>query len=53
MSLLEQNLDKVNWRALSTNPNAITILEQNLDKVYWYHLSGNPGIFEDEDYACK
>ena len=40
--MLEQNLDKVNWSYLSSNPNAIHLLEQNLDKVEWHNLSSNP-----------
>ena len=40
--LLEQNLDKVNWSALSHNPNAIHLLEQNMDKIDWDMLSSNP-----------
>ena len=42
IKLLEQNLDRVNWGALSLNPNAIPILEKNLDKVHWGELSQNP-----------
>ena len=34
--------DKINWRQLSTNPNAIHILEQNPDKIRWDMLSKNP-----------
>ena len=33
--------DKLDWVALSFNPNAIYILEKNLDKVNWKWLSGN------------
>ena len=29
--ILENNLDKVDWRFLSDNPNAIHIIENNLD----------------------
>jgi hypothetical protein len=47
-------LDKVNWKTLSCNPNAIHILENNLDKVDWYELSQNPNIFVDEyKFACR
>ena len=42
ISILEKNLDKVNWEFLSANPNAISILEENLDKVNWHWLSENP-----------
>ena len=38
----KDNFDKVDWDALSRNPNAIHILENNLDKVNWQRLSGNP-----------
>jgi hypothetical protein len=33
--------DKINWRALSCNKNAIHILKKNLDKVDWSRLSKN------------
>jgi hypothetical protein len=53
ISLLEQNLDKVDWCELSGNPNAISLLQNNRKKIDWQSLSYNPNIFEDEDYACK
>jgi hypothetical protein len=34
--------DKINWRQLSANPNAIHLLEQNPDKIDWVSLSQNP-----------
>jgi hypothetical protein len=42
ISLLEANLDKIDWFLLSTNPGAITLIEKNLDKVNWLLLSENP-----------
>ena len=42
ISLLEQNIDKIDWHYLSSNPNAIHILEKNLDKINWRLLSANP-----------
>jgi hypothetical protein len=36
-----EHTDKINWEALSLNPNAIHILEQNLDKDSWFNLSRN------------
>jgi len=39
---LEENIDKVNWWGLSSNPKAIHILEQNLDKVCWNDVVTNP-----------
>jgi len=36
------SIDKVDWKWLSSNPNAIHILEKNLDKVNWSWLSDNP-----------
>jgi hypothetical protein len=47
--LLEANFDKINWSALSGNPdllNAIHILEKHRDKIDWKALSENPSIFE-------
>jgi hypothetical protein len=34
--------NKIEWSALSENPNAIHLLSQNLDKIDWRELSGNP-----------
>ena len=41
ISMLEKNLDKIDWANLSSNINAIPILEKNLDKVHWSNLSSN------------
>jgi hypothetical protein len=38
---LENNIDKIEWIELSSNPNAIHIMEKNLDKVKWYELIYN------------
>ena len=46
ISILEQNLDKINFSYLSSNPNAIRILEQNLDKINVYKLSENPNAMD-------
>ena len=27
--------NKIHWKALSSNPNAIHLLEKNLDKIHW------------------
>ena len=35
-------INKVDWKGLCDNPNAIHLLEKNLDKVKWYFLSSNP-----------
>lgn len=35
-------LDKLDWKHLSCNPNAIELLEKNPDKIYWSYLSMNP-----------
>jgi len=35
-------INKLRWRALSFNPNAIHLLEQNQDKIDWLKLSENP-----------
>ena len=42
ISILEKNLDKLDWYYLSRNPNAISILEKNQDKIRWDGLSENP-----------
>ena len=41
ISILEKNLDKIDWPNLSSNMNAISILEKNLDKIDWSNLSSN------------
>ena len=40
--MLEQNPDKIVWKYLSRNPNAMHLLEQNQDKINWEYLSTNP-----------
>ncbi len=43
--LLEQNLDKIDWKELSENPSAIHLLEKNPHKFHkynWQVLSRNP-----------
>ena len=53
MNFLENNQEKINWKYLSGNPNAIHLLEKNLDKInrwwywwswrsWWYWLSKTP-----------
>ena len=34
--------DKLDWRILSRNPNAIDLLTANQYKIDWYNLSSNP-----------
>ena len=46
IDLLEKNQDKINWKELSENPNAISILEKNPDKIDWGNLSQNKGTYE-------
>lgn len=62
ISILERNLDKINWHALSRNPNAFHILEKYPEKIDWKNidfdaLSINHPIFElDYDsirYRCS
>ena len=38
--------NKINWRSLSANPNAIHLLENNKDKINWKYFSKNPAIFK-------
>ena len=35
-------IEKIDWYALSANPNAIHLLEKNMDKINWDLLSANP-----------
>jgi len=50
ISILEQNLDKIDWYELLSNPSAIHIIEQNLDKIVnlpgFYILSRNPNAMD-------
>ena len=43
IKIIEKNLDKISWRALTCNRNAIHIIEKNLYKFDWWPLSQNPG----------
>ena len=43
--MLPENRNKIDWKSLSGNPNAINILEANQDKIDWDILSMNPSIF--------
>ena len=39
MELLDWvDIEKINWKYLSTNPNAIELFKANLDRVDWYGL---------------
>jgi hypothetical protein len=51
--LLEENQDKINWRYLSVNPNAVDLLELNQYKLNWKYFSLNPSIFEFGGYLLK
>ena len=42
LTLLRNNIDKIDWMELSLNPEAINLLEENIDKIYWPYLSLNP-----------
>ena len=46
-------LDKIDWKYISTNPNAIHLLQQNIDKINWYNFSKNPNIFEIDTKQLK
>ena len=39
-------IDKLSWKNLSGNPNAIKLLDANPDKIDWHYLSGNPNGFD-------
>jgi hypothetical protein len=40
--MVKKKWEKINFNALSTNPNAIHILSKHMDKVKWKNLSQNP-----------
>ena len=42
IELIKENLDKVGWYWLSSNPEAIDLLEENKEKINWDQLSNNP-----------
>ena len=44
--MLEENIDRINWIWLSSNPSAIHLLKNNKNKIDWYELSRNPAIFK-------
>ena len=41
-SIRTKYIYKIDWYALSSNPNAIHLLKQNVDKIDWCSLSLNP-----------
>ena len=45
ISIIESNLDKINWCSLSSNPSALHILEQNKSKINADKLTQNPAIY--------
>ena len=36
------DINKINWKILSENPNAIELLKKNINKINWSYLSLNP-----------
>ena len=36
--------DKLKWKCLSENSNAIHLLEKNIDNINWEYLSSNPNL---------
>jgi hypothetical protein len=46
ISLLKENIDKIDWHYICGNPNAIDIIRNNLDKIDWNLLSGNPNAIQ-------
>jgi hypothetical protein len=45
---LENNIDKINWEMLSTNPNpnAIKLLDKYYQEIDMFMLSANPSAIE-------
>lgn len=63
MTILKNNMDKINWISLSKNPEAIHLLEANPKKIRWlnfydcyitdsyqYYLSN---IVSNQEYVMK
>jgi hypothetical protein len=40
------DINKIDWKHLSKNPNAIELLKENKNKINWYCLSLNPNAIE-------
>jgi hypothetical protein len=40
------DINKINWKTLSSNPNAIELLKKNKNKINWEFLSRNPNAIE-------
>jgi hypothetical protein len=40
------NIDQIDWKELSSNPNAIELLKANQDKINWEKLSANPNAID-------
>jgi len=61
MEIIEQKMDKINWKYLSENCNAIHILEKNLDKIDIEYLCFNKNgfqlllqlnhVFDDDEFS--
>ena len=51
--MIEKNLNKIDWRLLSENPQALHLLEENQDKISWWGLSKNVSIFEIDYQKLK
>ena len=45
--IFQNNIEKLDWYYLSSNPNAIHLLKKNPDKIHWNNISLNPSIFEE------
>ena len=54
-NIIQENIDKLNWKYLSKNPNAIHLLEENLDKIDWNELSlnTNENLWNENIYVLK
>ena len=44
IKLLEQNIDKINWNAISSNSNAVELLAKNMDKIDWDNMMINENM---------
>jgi len=51
--LLENNITKIIWGVLASNPNAISLLERFPGRIDWSRISQNPTIFTLDYDALK
>lgn len=46
ISIIEKNIEKINWTNLSSNCGAIDLLKKNIDKINWIWLGINTNAID-------